>query len=133
MATSAPSCREAPAPEAPPPGVVLAAARSVAGRALPPPPPLARDKDGNLPVSIVLFYQYIEPAWTAPEHRAALGFVLGLARKHGVMGRGRCAPEGLNCTLSGSAQVKAHRVPFKMSRKMKIYEVIHCYRRARLS
>jgi predicted sulfurtransferase len=82
----------------------LAAAKSVAGLPLPPLPSLQRDKDGNLPVSIVLFYQYIEPAWSETEHKGALNYVLNLAREHGVNGRGRCAPEGLNCTLSGSAE-----------------------------
>jgi predicted sulfurtransferase len=83
--------------------VVSEAARSVAGRALPPVPRLERDSNGNFPVSLVLFYQYVEPAWNELEHRAALNFVIKLAQKHKINGRGRCAPEGLNCTLSGSA------------------------------
>jgi predicted sulfurtransferase len=45
----------------------------------------------------------VEPAWNELEHRAALNFVIKLAQKHKINGRGRCAPEGLNCTLSGSA------------------------------
>ena len=54
-------------------------------------------------MSIVLFYQYIEPAWTEAEHKAALNYVIKLAKHHKVNGRGRCASEGLNCTLSGAA------------------------------
>lgn len=69
---------------------VLEAARSVARKPLPPlPTDLKRDKDGNLPVSIVLFYQYMEPAWSEVEHRNALKTVLEIAKKHNVMGRGR--------------------------------------------
>lgn len=69
---------------------VLEAARSVIRKPLPPlPTDLKRDKDGNLPVSIVLFYQYMEPAWSEVEHRNALKTVLEIAKKHNVMGRGR--------------------------------------------
>jgi len=76
----------------------------VAGRELPPiPRNLTRDERGNLPVSLVLFYQYVEPAWNESEHKAALNYVIRLAKHHKVNGRGRCAPEGLNCTLSGAA------------------------------
>jgi predicted sulfurtransferase len=85
-------------------GAVKENAKSVANRSLPPVPSLTRDKDGNFPVSLVLFYQYIEPSWTDPEHKAALNYVINLAKTHTVMGRGRCAPEGLNCTLTGTPQ-----------------------------
>jgi predicted sulfurtransferase len=51
----------------------------------------------------VLFYQYIEPAWTEKEHKVALNYVIKLAKQHKINGRGRCAPEGLNCTLTGAA------------------------------
>ena len=79
---------------------VLAAARSVAHRPLPPPPPgLAPDA-----VTILLCYQYVEPAWTRRQHKAAITRVNALAEKHNVTGRGRCAPEGLNMTLSASAE-----------------------------
>jgi len=75
-------------------------ARSVAHRALPKVPQgLASDA-----VSLVLFYQYMEPAWTPSAHRHALAAVIAIADKHGVTGRGRCAPEGLNCTLTGSPE-----------------------------
>ena len=74
------------------------AARSVAHRELPAAP-------ANLPrdsVSLVLFYQYVEPQWTEKEHKEALKNVINLGNRCGVKGRGRCAAEGLNCTLTGS-------------------------------
>ena len=85
--------------------VVPTAARSVAHSALPPLPAFQkRDARGNLPVTLVLFYQYIEPPWTVAEHKEALKFVIGLGKEHGICGRGRCAQEGLNCSLTGSAK-----------------------------
>jgi len=74
-------------------------ARSVANRELPPIP------DGTLEtdVSLLLFYQYSEPMWSKKQHTAAMFNVTSIANEHGIKGRGRCAPEGLNCTLSGSA------------------------------
>ena len=50
-------------------GAKLHEARSAAHRALEPPTPEAL-KAGA--VSIVLFYQYIEPSWTKQEHKALL-------------------------------------------------------------
>ena len=85
--------------------VVTEAARSVAGRGLPAlPTNLKPDENGNMPVSLLLFYQYIEPPWSESEHKAAVTSVINLAKQHQVNGRGRCAPEGLNCTLSASAK-----------------------------
>mmetsp|Transcript_60610 Transcript_60610/g.83183 ORF Transcript_60610/g.83183 Transcript_60610/m.83183 type:complete len:493 (-) Transcript_60610:81-1559(-) len=49
-------------------------------------------------------YQYVEPPWTKKQHTNAMKTVLALATEREVNGRGRCAPEGLNCTLSGSAE-----------------------------
>jgi hypothetical protein len=72
---------------------VIDMARSVIRKPLPPAPTdLKRDKDGNMPVSLVLFYQYVEPAWSEAEHKHALKSVLDIAKKHGVMGRGRYDP-----------------------------------------
>jgi len=86
-------------------GAVPENARSVAHRPLPPVPEgLAPDSSGNPPISLMLFYQYVEPAWTPKQHRRALAFISELGRSHGVTGRGRCATEGLNCTLTGSAE-----------------------------
>ena len=84
-----------------PPGAIdVGASRSNACRPLPAPPPLL---PADARTTVCLFYQYREPAWTAREHRAALTQVTALATRHGVTGRGRCAPEGLNCTLTASA------------------------------
>jgi predicted sulfurtransferase len=75
-------------------------ARSVIGRELPPVPPgLAEDS-----VTLCLFYQYVEPMWTKTQHKKARSFVIGLGAKLNVTGRGRCAAEGLNCTLTGSPE-----------------------------
>eukprot|EP00793_Prasinoderma_coloniale_P000644 PRCOL_00003794-RA len=41
--------------------------------------------------------------WTKKEHKAALSKLNALAAQHAVTGRGRCAREGINCTLTGSA------------------------------
>jgi len=72
---------------------------SVANRELPPVPEGLKPDD----VTLVLFYQYIEPAWSKRAHKKAVATVLELCKKNGVNGRGRCAPEGLNCTLTGTA------------------------------
>ncbi len=72
---------------------------SVAGRDLPPIPEELTE-DG----SILLFYQYKEPAWTNMEHKSMLKRVIELGERCKITGRGRVAPEGLNCTLSGKPQ-----------------------------
>ena len=54
--------------------------------------------------SLVLFYAYREPAWTAAEHSRALKTFIKLCEEHDLKGRGRCAPEGVNCTLTGGQQ-----------------------------
>lgn len=51
--------------------------------------------------SIVLFYQYQEPAWTDAEHRGVLRDMIRLGKQHSITGRGRIAAEGVNCTLTG--------------------------------
>jgi len=85
-------------------GAVAENGVSVANRSLPPiPRGLVNDRWGKPPISIVLFYQYVEPAWTAKEHAKAISFVIEMGREKGVTGRGRCATEGLNCTLTGPA------------------------------
>lgn len=80
--------------------VIAENAVSVAHRNLPPVTPGLK-KDA---VTICLMYQYVEPVWTAKQHKLAQAFVINLAKTHNVTGRGRCAPEGLNCTLTGSAE-----------------------------
>ena len=80
--------------------VNLEAAVSVAHRSLPPiPRNLAPDA-----TTICLCYQYKEPSWTKKQHKHALNSITHLAREHQVTGRGRCAPEGLNATLTANAQ-----------------------------
>ena len=56
--------------------------------------------------SIVLFYQYKEPVWTDAEFQKALKLFLKIGRKHSMTGRGRIAPEGVNCTLTGPSAEK---------------------------
>jgi predicted sulfurtransferase len=68
-----------------------------------PIPPVPADLDLRGKITLALFYQYVEPPWTPPQHKRALKHICELARKCGVNGRGRCAPEGLNCTLTASA------------------------------
>eukprot|EP00438_Fugacium_kawagutii_P024688 Skav235528 [mRNA] locus=scaffold3067:34281:37190:+ [translate_table: standard] len=56
-------------------GMVPKMARSIAGKKLPPvPPSLSLDKYGKSRTSIMLFYQYVEPAWTPKQHRRALTY-----------------------------------------------------------
>lgn len=82
-----------------PAGVLPENAVSVANRNLPAVlPGLAADA-----VTLCLMYQYVEPIWSNTQHRSSQKYVINLAKKHDVTGRGRCAPEGLNCTLTGSA------------------------------
>ena len=97
-------CAHESAPTKAPPShmadhVLAENARSVAHRELPPPP------EGLPPnaASLVLFYQYVEPPWTDAEHKDALKQVIAICEQHSIKGRGRCAREGLNCTLTGTA------------------------------
>ena len=84
--------------------VVPAQAVPTINRPLPPVPPEARRLvEGKEPISILLFYQYVEPPWTDKECSSALKHFLALGKEHSICGRGRCAKEGLNCTLTGSA------------------------------
>jgi len=73
---------------------------SVAGRALPGANTItSTGTPGGC--SIVLFYQYKEPVWTDAEFQKALKLFLKIGRRFSVTGRGRIAPEGVNCTLTG--------------------------------
>jgi len=82
-----------------PSAINVGASKSNANRPLPAPPPTLPPES----CSICLFYQYKEPAWKSKEHKAALNKVMEFATLYNVTGRGRCAPEGLNCTLTASA------------------------------
>lgn len=76
-------------------------AQSVEDRKLPPiPKGLGKDQC----TTIVLFYQYIEPPWTPQEHREAMSKITAIGRENSITGRGRVAPEGVNCTLTGSPE-----------------------------
>ena len=52
-------------------------------------------------VTLLLFYQYVEPPWSVSRHKAALHHIQTSGLKHGLGGRMRCAREGLNCTITG--------------------------------
>lgn len=54
------------------------------------------------PVSLLLFYQYIEPPWEDVVYQQVLHQVEQIGKQAGVTGRMRVAKEGLNCTLSGT-------------------------------
>jgi len=87
--------------------IVLENSRSVAFSELPNiPKEFDNDKSRSSKYSygtILLFYQYKEPVWTKKEHKKALKTVIEIGAKFQITGRGRIAPEGLNCTLSGNA------------------------------
>jgi UPF0176 acylphosphatase like domain len=53
-------------------------------------------------VTLVLFYQYVEPPWSDGHYRLALKTVERIGRANCVLGRMRVAKEGLNCTLTGA-------------------------------
>ena len=80
----------------PPEKAVETGARSVAHKPLPPP----STTDG---ITQILFYQYVEPVWSARRQKQVLAEFHRLAAEHGVTGRGRIALEGVNCTLTAPA------------------------------
>mmetsp|Transcript_30375 Transcript_30375/g.60955 ORF Transcript_30375/g.60955 Transcript_30375/m.60955 type:complete len:648 (+) Transcript_30375:166-2109(+) len=53
-------------------------------------------------ITLLLFYQYVEPCWDDDQFQVALKFVTDQGNKYGLTGRMRVAKEGLNCTLTGS-------------------------------
>lgn len=50
--------------------------------------------------SLVLFYQYINPAWPESVVQTLMGFLYELAQRRTLGGRIRVAPEGVNATIS---------------------------------
>ncbi|CAM9571933.1 unnamed protein product [Chrysoparadoxa australica] len=52
-------------------------------------------------VTLLLFYQYVEPEWTCAEHDEAIAFCKEAGEKRGMKGRIRVASEGLNSTITG--------------------------------
>ena len=53
-------------------------------------------------VTLLLFYQYVEPPWDNHTFGAALEYVQKNGEKYGLGGRMRVSAEGLNCTITGS-------------------------------
>jgi len=58
------------------------------------------NNNGN--ITLLLFYQYVEPPWTESQYRTAFQYVNDLGNQHSLTGRMRIAREGLNCTLTGT-------------------------------
>ena len=67
-------------------------------------PALPPNADSDAFCSILLFYQYAEPLWKTSQHRQMLRKLIEICEQQKITGRGRVAPEGLNCTLSGNAK-----------------------------
>eukprot|EP00804_Cyclotella_cryptica_P022233 CCRYP_017941-RC/>CCRYP_017941-RC protein AED:0.12 eAED:0.12 QI:0/0.66/0.5/1/0.66/0.5/4/1216/378 len=57
--------------------------------------------DKVITITLLLFYQYVEPPWDEAQFQNALSFP---EEKHNLTGRMRVAREGLNCTLTGSPE-----------------------------
>lgn len=53
-------------------------------------------------ITLLLFYQYVEPPWDEDQFQTVYKFVTDNGNKLGITGRMRVAREGLNCTLTGS-------------------------------
>lgn len=53
-------------------------------------------------VTLLLFYQYVEPPWNESVYKQSKLQVESIAKQCQVTGRMRVAREGLNCTLTGS-------------------------------
>eukprot|EP00584_Thalassiosira_punctigera_P027837 CAMPEP_0172576922 /NCGR_PEP_ID=MMETSP1067-20121228/137966_1 /TAXON_ID=265564 ORGANISM="Thalassiosira punctigera, Strain Tpunct2005C2" /NCGR_SAMPLE_ID=MMETSP1067 /ASSEMBLY_ACC=CAM_ASM_000444 /LENGTH=763 /DNA_ID=CAMNT_0013369601 /DNA_START=10 /DNA_END=2301 /DNA_ORIENTATION=- len=58
--------------------------------------------NSNNNITLLLFYQYVEPPWDESQFQTALRFVTDQGHLYGLTGRMRVAHEGLNCTLTGS-------------------------------
>jgi predicted sulfurtransferase len=58
------------------------------------------DKDTDRCVTLLLFYQYVEPVWNEEQYQEALRTAETLATSHKLSGRMRVAREGFNCTLT---------------------------------
>ncbi|KAL9179614.1 hypothetical protein ACHAXT_008904 [Thalassiosira profunda] len=53
-------------------------------------------------ITLLLFYQYVEPPWDDEQFQTAFRYVNDRGNHHGITGRMRVSREGLNCTLTGS-------------------------------
>ncbi|CAB9502980.1 UPF0176 protein [Seminavis robusta] len=102
MTTTKSDSRSTKNPQGGKDGAVVENAKATSHRELPPlPPDYSEEKDG---VSVLLFYQYVEPLWTSSQHRRALRKLMELCQQNKITGRGRVAPEGMNCTLTGNSR-----------------------------
>lgn len=52
-------------------------------------------------ITLLLFYQYIEPLWDDLIFNKALNYIKTISIRYKITGRVRLAREGLNCTLTG--------------------------------
>ena len=50
-------------------------------------------------VTLLLFYQYIEPILSEPIYQTLIAYTTAAATKHSITGQMRVAREGINCTL----------------------------------
>merc|ERR1740124_1563728 len=53
-------------------------------------------------VTLLLFYQYIEPILSEVIYQTLIAYVTAAGTEHSITGRMRIAREGLNCTLTGT-------------------------------
>ena len=60
--------------------------------------------DEGQEISLLLFYHYVEPKWTEPQKAKAIAFTEGQGSTLMLGGRCRVACEGMNCTISGTAE-----------------------------
>ncbi|OEU19500.1 hypothetical protein FRACYDRAFT_260018 [Fragilariopsis cylindrus CCMP1102] len=59
------------------------------------------EDDNNHNLTLLLFYQYIEPEWDETTYEQILYSLEKIGKSLQLTGRMRCAKEGLNCTLTG--------------------------------
>lgn len=59
---------------------------------------------GGDTITLLLFYQYVEPPWDESQFQTALKYVSDRGEHHKLTGRMRVAREGLNCTLTGPSE-----------------------------
>lgn len=64
--------------------------------------PIKKTENVEELITIVLFYQYIEPEWTHKRYREAMAFTQKIGQDLSLGGRLRVAYEGFNGTISGS-------------------------------
>lgn len=62
--------------------------------------------DDDSSISLLLFYQYIEPPWSDAVYKESLRRAEAIATESGVNGRMRVAKEGFNCTLTTEGPIK---------------------------